>query len=208
MALKKSGLYYPNKIVHLYVKAIEETIGPEVMKAVFDLAGVPSDQYPPPNNLAKEFDFAYFGAINAAIDQMYGVRGGRGLALHAGKAGFAGGLAEYGPIVGVSDLAFKTIPVRAKVKVGLKAIAETFTKFSDQLTGVEEAEDYFIYTIHRCPICWGRTSQRPVCYVALGLLLEGLRWVSGGKTFDIDEVACRATGDEACVFHVPKEPVG
>ncbi len=105
----QSGLYYPNKIVHLYVEAIEETIGSDVMKAVFELAGVPLDHYPPPNNLAKEFEFAYFGAINAAVDQMYGERGGRGLALHAGRAGFAGGLGEYGPVIGMSDLAFKAL---------------------------------------------------------------------------------------------------
>ncbi len=207
MAIEKSGLYYPNRIARLYVEAIEETIGSEVMKAIFDMAEIPPDQYPPPNNLAQEFDFAYWGAINVALEQMYGERGERGLTLHACRVAFAGGLAEYGPLIGTSDLAFKAIPIRAKLKVGLKAMAETLSKFSDQLTSVEETGEYFVYTIHRCPVCWGRTSQKPICYGAVGLLEGGLHWVSGGKAFQIEEVACHAAGDEFCIFHISKEPL-
>lgn len=206
MAIEKSKLNYPNKMARLFVESVEETIGSEAMRAVYNTAGVPSNLYPPPNNLAKEFDFAYFSALVGTIDQMYGGRGGRGLALHAGRAGFAGGLGEYGPVMGISDLAFKAIPLRAKLKVGLKAFVETFNKFSDQITSVTDAGDHFVYTIHQCPVCWGRTSPKPICYVSVGLIIEGLRWVSGGRTFGVEEVACHAAGDEFCVFHVPKEP--
>jgi predicted hydrocarbon binding protein len=206
MAVKESGLYYLNKVVYIFTTSIEQTIGSEAMKAIFDLAGVPRQYYPPPNNLAKEFDFAYFGAINAAIEQMYG-RGGRGLLIHAGRASFAEGLAEFGTLIGASELAFKAIPLDAKLKVGMRAMAETFSKFSDQLTTTDETDEYFIYTIHKCPVCWGRTSQKPVCYTATGVIEGGLDWVSGGKMFHVEEVACHAAGDEFCVFHIQKEPV-
>ncbi|MBN1995119.1 MAG: 4-vinyl reductase [Anaerolineae bacterium] len=205
-AVKESKLYYHNKIVYIFVTSIEQTIGPAAMKTVFDVAGVPLKYYPPPNNFAKEFDFAYFSALNGAVDQIYG-RGGRGLLIHAGRAGFAEGLAEFGPLLGVGELAFKSIPLRAKLKVGLKAMAETFTKFSDQLTSLDEADDYFIYTIHKCPVCWDRSSQRPICYTAVGVIEEGLKWVSGGKSFQVEEVTCHAAGDENCVFHIAKEPL-
>ena len=33
MAVKESGLYYPNKMGYIYVKNIEGTIGPEAVKA-------------------------------------------------------------------------------------------------------------------------------------------------------------------------------
>jgi predicted hydrocarbon binding protein len=205
MAVKESGLYYPNKMGYIYIKNIEGTIGPEAVKAVYELADVPLDYYPPPNNLANEFDFAYFGSITAAIDQMYG-RGGRALNMHAGKAAFSKGLAEYGSVLGIGELAFKAIPLTAKLRVGLRAMAETFSKFTDQLSTVDEADEYFIYTIHRCPVCWGRTSDRPICYSAIGILDEGLGWVSGGKKFHIEEVSCHAVGDEHCIFHIQKTP--
>ena len=207
MALETSGFYYPNKMARIYVLSIEETIGSEAMKAVYDLAGVPQEFYPPPNNFAKAFDFAYYGGIGAALEKMYGLRGERGLALHAGRASFSGGLAEFGAVIGVSELSFKAIPLRAKLKVGLKALAETFSKFSDVLADVTEADDHFVYTIRRCPGCWGRTSDRPICYNALGVIEEGLRWLSDGKSFQVEEVQCHAAGAEFCVFHIRKTPL-
>lgn len=207
MALELSGFYYPNKMARIYVLSIEETIGSEAMQKVYDLAGVPPELYPPPNNFAKAFDFAYYAGIGAALEKMYGLRGERGLALHAGRASFSGGLAEFGAVIGVSELSFKAIPLRAKLKVGLKALAETFSKFSDVLADVTEADDHFIYTIRRCPGCWGRSSDRPICYNAVGVIEDGLRWLSDGKSFAVEEVKCRAAGDEACVFHIRKDPL-
>lgn len=207
MALELSGFYYPNKMARIYVLSIEETIGSEAMRKVYDLAGVPHELYPPPNNFAKAFDFAYYAGIGAALEKMYGLRGERGLALHAGRASFSGGLAEFGAVIGVSELSFKAIPLRAKLKVGLKALAETFSKFSDVIADVSEADNHFIYTIHRCPGCWGRSSDRPICYNAVGVIEDGLRWLSDGKSFAVEEVKCRAAGDEACVFHIRKDPL-
>ena len=85
MAVEKSGLYYPNKMSRIYLMAMEEVMGANGIKAVLNLAKVPEliDNYPP-NNLAREFDFADFGTIGNAIEEMYGPRGGRGLALRAG----------------------------------------------------------------------------------------------------------------------------
>jgi predicted hydrocarbon binding protein len=208
VAREKSGLYYPNKIGRIYLMAMEEVMGTNGIKAVLNLAKTSEliGNYPP-NNLAREFDFADFGAIGAAIEEMYGPRGGRGLALRAGRASFAQGLSEFGSVIGASELAFKVIPLGTKVKVGLKAMAETFTKFSDQASDVEESSEYFTYTIRKCPVCWGRTSEKPICYGAVGILQEGLRWVSGGKDFKVEEVKCHAVGDEFCVFHVYKEPL-
>lgn len=206
MNITESGLLYPNKMARIHVLSIEETIGHEAMMAVFKTAGIPQELYPPANNFAKGFDFAYYGAIGAVIEQMVGPRGERGLMLHAGRAAFDDGLAQYGSIVGTSDLAFKAIPVGAKLKIGIKAVAEVFNKFSDQITTVEEQPDHYIYRIQRCPACWGRTSSRPICHTTVGLLEDAFKWVSGGLLFDITEVQCCAMGDDACVYHVLKEP--
>ena len=90
----------------------------------------------------------------------------------------------------------------------LPAMAGIFSQVSDQISRVEEKGDHFIYIIERCPVCWGRKADRPVCHAAVGLLQEGLRWVSGGKEFRVDEIECVAVGDKNCVFAVYKEPVG
>jgi predicted hydrocarbon binding protein len=194
-------------MARIYVTSIEETIGAEAMQAVLKNAGIPPDLHPPPNNFAQEFDFAYFAAIGATLEKMYGPRGERGLTLHAGRASFAKGLAEYGPLTGTRDLAFKMISLNAKLKIVLKAMAESYSRFSDQRTTLEEADDHFKFIIHQCPRCWGRTSQKPICYSGLGILEEGCSWVSSGLKFQVEEMACIAVGDNACVFHILKEPL-
>lgn len=205
---EKSGLFYPNKIVRIYLEAMEEVMGKGGINAVLNLAKLPHfiDNYPP-DNLAREIDFADFSAMNAAIEEMYGPRGGRGLALRAGRASFAQGLNDFGALIGVSELAFKVIPLGTKLKVGLRAMAETFSTFSDQKSHVREEADRFIYTIDYCPVCWGRTSDRPVCFAATGVLQEGLRWVSGGKDFRVEQIRCHSMGHDNCEFAVYKEPL-
>ena len=208
VAIEKSGYYYPNKIVRIYLRAMEEVMGKGGINAVLNLAGLSNwiDNYPP-NNLSKEIDFADFSSLNHAIEEMYGPRGGRGLALRAGRASFADGLSEFGAMIGVGELAFKVVPLGTKLKVGLRAMAETFSKFSDQVTDVVEEEERFVYRIHRNPVCWGRSSDRPVCFAAVGILQEGLRWVSGGKDFRVEEFTCIANGDDICRFAIYKEPL-
>lgn len=207
MTTELSGYYYPNKMARFYVQSIEKTIGAEAMRKVFEVAGIPLDLCPPPNDFAKTFDFTYFSAIGATLEKLYGPRGERSLAFHAGRAVYAEGFAEYGVLIGTGELALKAISLNAKMKVGLKAMAQTFNSFSDQVTSVEEADDHFIYTMHRCPVCWGRQTPRPTCYIAQGIVEESMKRVSGGKTFQVEEVECMAMGGEACVFHILKEPV-
>lgn len=205
MASEKSGFYYPNKMVYIYLTAIEEMIGPEAMQAVLKTANLAQfiNNYPP-NNMGREFDFTDFSAIGAALEKLYGPRGERGLGTHAGKASFNQGVAEFGSLGGLGELAVKTLSPQAKIKVGLRALAEAFNKFSDQQTSVTETDSHFIYTIHRCPVCWGRSSTRSVCYIATSLIQEGLCWMNNGQKFEVEEVACCATGAEACVFRLKK----
>lgn len=205
---KHSGLFYPNKIARIYLLVLEDIMGKNGLNAVLKLAGLSHliDNYPP-DNLKKEFDFADFAALNQALDDMYGPRGGRGLALRAGRAAIKAGLDAFGPMVGVTGLAMKMLPLGAKLKAGLPAMAQVFTQFSDQTSHVEELEDRFVYTIERCPVCWGRHADRPICHAAVGLLQGGLHWVSGGKDFKVVETKCIAKGDDVCSFDIYKEPL-
>jgi predicted hydrocarbon binding protein len=207
--IPKSEYNYANKIVLITLKALEEVMGKNGLNAILNLAHLPHliDNYPP-DNLDREFNFSDFSALNLALEEMYGPRGGRGLALRAGRAAFDDALRNFGALAGVGDLAFKVLPLQAKLKIGIPAMAKIFSQISDQYTTVKEAENEFIYIIHRCPVCWGRTgSDKPVCFVATGLLQEGLKWVSGGNEFRVNESKCCAMDDEVCEFIIQKTPV-
>lgn len=207
--IPKSEYYYANKIVLITLEALEDVMGRNGLNAILNLANMPEliNNYPP-NNLNKEFNFSDFSTLNLALEDMYGPRGGRGLALRAGRSAFADALRDFGALAGASDLAFKVLPLHVKLRIGIPAMARIFSQISDQYTTVNEQENEFIYTIHRCPVCWGRhDADKPVCFIATGLLKEGLKWVSGGKEFRVNESKCCACGDEVCEFVIQKFPI-
>jgi predicted hydrocarbon binding protein len=204
-----SEYHYANKIARITILAIENVMGKNGLNAILNMAHLQQliDNYPP-NNLEREFNFSNFSALNQALEEMYGPRGGRGLALRTGRAAFADSLRNFGALVGVGDLAFKVLPLQAKLRIGIPAMAKIFTQISDQHSTVREEQDAFVYTIHRCPVCWGRHEvDKPVCYIAVGLLQEGLKWVSGGNEFKVTETRCVAMGDEVCDFVIQKAPL-
>ena len=208
--IPKSGYYYPNKFALITLDAFEQVMGKNGLNAILNLARLPNliDNFPP-DNLERVFDFADYCSLNLALEEMYGPRGGRGLALRAGRALFADALRNFGALAGVGDLAFKVLPLPAKLRIGLPAMAKIFSQVSDQHSTVRDEENEIMYTIHRCPVCWGRSnSDKPVGFIAVGLLQEGLKWVSGGSEFRVNESKCVAMGDEHCEFTIQKSPIG
>ncbi len=200
--------YYPNKIGRIVLLATEEVMGRNGVNAALNLAKLRHlvNNYPP-NNFDRQFSFEEVGSIQKALEDMYGPRGARGLALRAGRACFKYGIREFGPVLGISDLAFRLLPLGMKMKVGIEVFAEVFNKFSDQVVRLGEDEESFIWTIERCPVCWGRHTTEPCCYLAVGVLQEGAYWVSGGKSFSIEETTCVAKGDDVCTILIGKQPL-
>jgi predicted hydrocarbon binding protein len=209
VAGERGKYYYSNLIARIYLQAMEEVMGKNGLNAILNMAKLSHliDNYPP-GNWEKEFDFTDYSSLNQALEDMYGPRGGRGLALRAGRSSFARGLQGFGALHNMGDLALKMVPMSVKLKMGLPAMAKVFNQVSDQISRVEEQGNDFLYVIEACPVCWGRKSDKPICHAAVGLLQEGLRWVSGGKEFRVEETACIATGNGRCEFLVYKDPIG
>ncbi len=204
----QEGFYYPNKMGRIILLAMEEVMGRNGVNAVLNLAKLKHlvNHYPP-NNFDLSFPFQEVGAIQQALDEMYGPRGGRGLALRAGRMCFKFGIKEFGPVLGIADLAFRLLPLGMKLKVGFEVFAETFNKFTDQVVRLSEDDTRFLWVIERCPVCWGRHTDYPCCFLAVGILQESLYWVSGGKNFHVEEIACIAKGDPTCTIAIDKQPL-
>ncbi|MCP4541627.1 MAG: 4-vinyl reductase [Chloroflexi bacterium] len=199
---------FPNKMGRIMLLAMEEVMGRNGVNAVLNLARLQHriGDYPP-NNFDKKFAFSEVGQLLQALDEMYGPRGGRGLARRAGHACFKFGIKDFGPMLGIADLTFRVLPLGMKLRVGFEVLAQTFNKFTDHLVRLGEDEQYFQWIIERCGTCWGRQTSSPCCHLASGILEEGLYWVSGGKNFYVEEIACIAVGDPACVILINKRPL-
>jgi len=207
--IQKSGFFYPNRFALITLSALEEVMGKNGLNAILNMAHLSDliDNYPPPN-LERQFDFSDYSMINIALEEMYGPRGGRGLALRAGRATFADALRNFGAMAGVSDMAFKVLPLSQKLRLGVPSMAKIFSTVSDQHSTVEDHGHEMHYIIHRCPVCWGRQGEdRPVCFISTGLIQESLKWVSGGHEFRVNESECIAMGHDVCRFVIQKEPI-
>jgi predicted hydrocarbon binding protein len=207
--LEPSGLYYPNRIARYFFQAMEDVMGQNGLNVVLSLAGLENHiGRLPPDNLAIQFDFAYMAAIQQAFEEMYGERGGRGIALRIGRACFSQGMKNFGAMAGMNNPAFRALPQEDRCRIGLRALAEIFSKFSDQKSEFSEDERGYRFTVQVSPMAWGRTTDKPVCHLLAGILQECLRWASNGYEYYVIETTCHACGAESCVFTVNKTPIG
>jgi hypothetical protein len=188
----------------------DEILGRPGMTAVLNLIPGGSNYLEnyPPANLQLEFPFEIVSGLHSALTTRYGPQGGRGLSIRIGRACFQHGLREFGPLFGLTDLAFSLLPFKTRLRVGAKAFADIFNKHSDQRVQIQEDDQSLLWRIERCPVCWGRKSELPSCDLAVGLLQEALYWVSGGKIFHVQEKECCAVGDAQCVIAINKTPLG
>lgn len=194
-----NSLYYPNRFAFSLFQAMEEVMGQHGLDEILALAEV---SIIPTNTLAREFPFEKISAINAALDTVYGGRGGRGMALRTGRAWFSQGMKTFGALSGIADPAFRRLPLQDRIRLALQAQAEIFTSFSDQQGSLEVSSNSLRFVIQASPFAWGRSADKPVCHPLVGLLQECTRWASNGRDYTVREIACIASGDPACIIQI------
>ncbi len=192
-----NSLYYPNRFVAYLLNAMVEVMGQHGLDETLALANITET---PPDDLTREFPFERIAALNAALDDMYGQRGGRGMALRAGRAWFAQGMKSFGALSGIGDPAFRRLSLDDRVRLALQAQAEVFTRFSDQYSHLEVDSDSYRFIVEASPFAWGLQSEKPVCHPLVGLLQECARWASNGRDYTVREAHCIASGDPACII--------
>ncbi len=203
-----SGYYYPNKMGRLYLAALEEAVQKNGLNALLNWSQMSHYiERRPPDNWERAFDFADIANLNLGLRTLYGPRGGQRLAVRNGRYFFENGLKQLGLIAGLGDLALRTLPINAKLKMGLLALARIFTQFSDQISRLEETGTQFMFHVENCPICLGQSAAKPLCYFTSGVLQEAVTWFSGGQSYRVEEVQCRAGGDRQCAYKIDKEPI-
>jgi predicted hydrocarbon binding protein len=206
--MNSESFFYPPKMGKIMLLGMEEVMGVNRVDAILRL--------PPPENFTQDFsqmnvDYAFsfesVSLLQSTLEQAYGPHGGRGLALRIGRACFKYGLKEYGSMLGLTEMAFRLLSLPVKLHIGAKTFADLFNKHTDQKVRVEEKDNKIFWHIERCPLCWERKAEEPICHLAVGLLQESLYWLSGGKIFNVEETACIAKGDAVCTIVIDQTPL-
>jgi predicted hydrocarbon binding protein len=206
---KEAGTYYyPNKWARVMLTSAEEVMGAQGVAALLNMSGMKEliGNYPP-DNMKKEFSFENVGKLQQGIWDMYGNRGARVFATRAGEQSFKDGLSQFKSVAAAAQVAMKVGTLEGKAKLGLEFFSKFFNSVSDQVVEISEDDKHWIWTITRCPVCWGRKSEEPCCHLAIGVLQAAFAWVSDGKKFRIQELDCKAKGDKNCIIKIEKVPV-
>jgi hypothetical protein len=115
------------KIGRGVLEGVQEIIGKAGVNAIFNLAHL---SHLLPTNGIKKFDynfsFADLSAIQQALEELYGPRGGRGVALRSGRVFFKYFLRALGDHMSMTTLDFRLLPTHQRVKAGLTSMAATY----------------------------------------------------------------------------------
>lgn len=200
--------YYPNRMGRIILESMEEVVGKNGLNHVLNLSGRGDliGNYPPFDS-KMDISFATIGGLMTQLENAYGPRGGRGLAIRTGRVAFKYGIREFGQQIGLMETTFRLLPLGAKIRMGGQALADLFNQGTDQRVSIKEEDGKLLWVIERCPLCWERHSEDAVCHLAVGLLQESLYWVSGGKIFNVEETLCIAKGDPTCTIEIGLTPL-
>jgi predicted hydrocarbon binding protein len=200
--------FYPNIWGRGVLVAAEEIMGKKGVSALLNMAGLPEyiDNYPP-DNIKKDFPFTHVAKIQHALWEMYGPKGARVYATRGGEETFTYSLDKYEKVQKAAQAAMAMGSLEFRLKAGLLFFAKFFNTVSDQKVRVEEDDTHWKWVIERCPMCWERTADEPVCHLAVGVLNSASRWASGGEQLRIKAIECIAQGKEEGIILLEK-PVG
>ena len=200
--------FYPNRMGRIILSSMRTVLAPDRLPEVLRAAG--QGQYLdklPQGNLDRQFPFETVSQLQAASEQVFGVRAGRQANYRIGRGTLGLGLKDFDPLLGIADLPLRLVPLGMKFRVGLDVFARVFNQFTDQVVKLSETDTHHLWIIERCPVCWQRRSDEPCCHLAGGLLEEAIYWAAGGHRFRVEEAECIATGGATCTFHIDKRPV-
>jgi predicted hydrocarbon binding protein len=196
------------------LEAVEEVAGEKGTVIILRQAGLAHliGNFPPSELAFRGCTFKEYADLNRAILDFYG-RAAGSFARRIGRVSTRNMIAEQDDLLGLQALVLKAMGTELRVKLALMSSARLFINLYKKEGGIEVTHiiedhgDHFTYALRECPCCAGLAADRPICSMWLGVLYEGGLYVTGGRVFEYQEIACRAMGDEFCTFKVGKVPV-
>jgi len=151
--------------------------------------------------------FKDLAALQLILEATYGPRGGRGVALRAGRAAFGHLLRQTAEQIVLTDMDYRLLPTPQRILTGLQKLAALTAASCAQSVEVVETTSTWLWRMPLCPECSHRQSTEPVCHFVVGLLQEYMAWANGGRFHHVEELECRANGGAACVFSIDRQPL-
>ena len=187
--------------LHQFVDTIAGELGQDNLSIVLEKAGLPSDWSDPGRweSLTHTTPIQAYAGLQKAMRTYYG-RGARGILIRVGSSLWKR-LLEDAPLAvkAQSKLIFGR-PLNARRKAALEILARLIGTQRGDVT-VHTLDLDLLLADKVSPGTLGQNETERICYVTLGMLRECLYWATG-QEHDIEEISCRAKGEEACEFRI------
>jgi len=190
-----------SRFLHQFVKTTADELGQESLSGVLEKAGLPSDWSKPARwgDLSGTISAQAYASLQKAIRTYYG-RGARGILIRVGEN-------LWNHLLDDAPLALKAqskvlfgLPVDMRRKPALEMLAKLLGNQRGDVKVHTLDLDLLLADI-ASPGTVDQSESTRICYVTLGLLRECLFWATG-RQHDIEEISCRANGEDACEFRI------
>ncbi len=193
-------VFSPSLLIH-FVDVLRQEVGAEKWPLI--LAGVHLSSAMFEKESLEALDGAgaadLYARAQQALRLFYG-RGARGILIRVGF-GLWERLAASASFVEKAELhVLRSLPAPARPRRALEVLAARLREGGGSIS-IHTLDLDLLLADHSSPSTLGQSDESPICYVTLGLIQAALRWATG-REFDVEEIACRATGQTACEFRI------
>jgi len=145
------------------------------------------------------------GHIQTALEELYGQRGGQGVAIRSGRVSFNYLLRVEGKELGLMETNFRMLPGQARIYVGLQLLAQRLADMVKRSVVVEEKETCWMWRMDNEPHLDNSRVAKNRCFFIIGFLQEYLMWASGGKYHSVQEVSGGEKMSDVCLIQLEKD---
>lgn len=196
-----SEIHFSNRILKRFAETVAVELGGDQFSAMLSLANLPADWVKPETFLKMDSETAAhaYSALQTAMRTYFG-RGARGVLLRVGKALWDDLLDDASLGVKAQAAVTRRLPQSTRRKPTLELLAKLIGVHPGDIS-VHTLDMDLIYVDHASASAHDQSESRPICFVTQGLIQESLYWATG-KSYDVEEVHCKAQGEQNCEFKI------
>ena len=190
-----------NRLFQFFLASATQEVGQDKLAAILAEGHVPlSLLVKSPHERSNGADLATsYATLQQALRQYYGY-GARDTLLRIG-AGVWNRLVAQASFLEKAELEVaRRLPVPARRRRILGLVAGCLRE-DGGAASVHTLDLDLLLVDHGSAATLNQISNRPICFVTLGLIQGALLWATGHEA-DLEEVACKAAGAPACEFKV------
>jgi hypothetical protein len=146
--------------------------------------------------------------LQKALEAVYGIHAGQGLALRSGRAWVKYGLRFFRDELGWNRSEFRLLPRPVRIQRGLEGLASWMDRVFMEKFFVTRSLDGWLWQIHDCPLVIEPGGEFPCCYWMIGVLEETLQRLGDGKIYLVRALPSPPQKAPVCLFEIPARSLG